>query len=135
MKNQSIGVALFAHPSVLEENGSSSIEGVESPYSVNGPHYFVTIVDNNNSLVIVPCFSKPGFGRVEVPTSARKGHPSWSGKPCFINFQQLWLTSFEALSRAAQAANDKSTPHKPNIVDPKWLKSAWRMNFISNAVH
>lgn len=127
MKTQHAGIAKLAHPAILTENGSNF---EDSPYSVKGPHYFVIMLDNSDALIVVPCFSKPGFGRVEVPSSARKGHPAWTSKPCFICFTQLCLTTFEALKKAAHAANDKSTIQTPNSIDLRWLASAYKQNFL-----
>lgn len=134
MKNQSVGVARFIHPAILSDNGSSNIEGDQSPYSVNGSHYFVVLVSNDNALIVVPCFSRSGFGRIEVPSTVRSGHPSWTQKPCFIAFPQFCLASLEAFQKAAYAANDRSSLQKPNIIDPKWLLAAWKMNF-TNSIH
>ena len=130
MKNHKFGYAFFAHPAILSDNGSSHIEGNQSPYAVNGKHYFVVLVGNDNALVVVPCFSGPGFRRIEVPATARHGHPAWTNKPCYIAFHQFCLTTLQALEKAAYAANNKSSTTEPNFIDEKWLLSAWKNNFI-----
>jgi len=134
MKQSIVGLAKFAHPAILAEHGSTNIDvGADSPFSVAGAHYFVALVVNRQSLIMAPCFSRPGMGRIEVPSAFRKGHPGWTQKPCFVNFKQLWLVPVDALQIATHVVNDRSSFDNPNLIDPGWLLRAWG-NFLIQSV-
>jgi hypothetical protein len=115
-----VGHVRLLHPAVLEERGAAAL--APDHLRVIGGHPFVVALVISGVALLFPVFSRPGGGRIEIPTSVRYGHTSWTQRPCFVLRRQPWLAPLPAIEAAARAAGDCSSSASPNRVDVAWLR-------------
>lgn len=108
------GLVLHLSPDIMLEGGATHT--VPEEFRVRGNHFFICRSVAGNDGRWIPCYSDDGPGRLEIPASARVGHPKWAANDCYFHPAQIWVASHGAIEAAAKAARDMSTTHRRNRI-------------------
>lgn len=88
---------------------------------VKDPHSFLIVEGGAKRCRLLPLFSLPGPGRVEISTIGRTGHEFWTQGTYHYHAGQVWEASRQAIERAAVDGNDFSTPGARNLLEPQYI--------------
>lgn len=90
-------------------------------YIVSDHHFFLVIEAGPKRCRLMPLYSAPGPGRVEISADGRIGHPLWTGGQFHYHTEQVWDVSKPVVVMAAKVALDQSQPGARNRLDTSRL--------------
>lgn len=95
------GLVVFLDPKLMASLGAHCNQDPRD--RIAAPHYFLCVVapDATGWSTWLPCSTKAGPGRVEVPPAFRSGHQRWRQRPCFVTTVERWEMSAKALEAAS----------------------------------
>ncbi len=85
-------------------------------FIVQGHHFFLVVESGPKRCRMLPLYTEPGVGRVEISTHGRTGHSMWTDGKFHFHTEQVWDVSKAVAVSAANAAHDQSWPGARNLL-------------------